>query len=88
MISDKTISGERRICRKMGITTKVREELSEESFFKIVQILIGTFAVELLLAAVLFLIGAGITWHFFFASFAIAIVAVNIINEQRRQKRC
>ena len=50
--------------------------------FKIVQILIGTFAVELLLAAVLFLIGAGITWHFFFASFAIAIVAVNIINEQ------
>ena len=66
----------------MRITTKVREELSEESLFKIVQILIGTFAVELLLAAVLFLIGAGITWHFFFASFAIAIVAVNIINEQ------
>ena len=66
----------------MRIATKIREELSEESMFRIVQILIGTFAVELLLAAMLFLIGFGITWHFFFVSFAVTLVVVSIFNEQ------
>ena len=67
----------------MGIVTKIKEEMSEESLFKVVQILIGTFAVELLLAALLFLVGSGITWHFFFVSFAITVIIVSVINKQR-----
>ena len=67
----------------MGIVTKIKEELSEESIFKIAQILIGTFAIELLLAAIMFFVGIGMTWYLFFISFAVTIVVVNIMNKQR-----
>ena len=65
----------------MKILTKFRKEISEDSFLKIAQIIIGTFTVELLLSTLLFFIGLSITWYFFFVSLAISIVICNIIND-------
>ena len=64
----------------MGILRKMKSSVQLDNILNIVQILILTFAIELLLSTLVFLLGASISWYFLFISFGISIIICEMIN--------
>lgn len=57
------------------------KKLSYDSFFIVAQIVVFTFAVELLLSTLLFCFNLYVTWHLFFAAFIISSILCVKINK-------